>query len=262
MTSRGLTVTMKVLHIEDNKAQCEKFMKCAENLPYAAELKTAEGLKKAVKLAEKGVYDAIFLDLELNESDGDGITFLKWLKEVKLNKTPLVIITTINRSHAMHEIVRNLGADYVFIKSKPDYSPRLVFDFAQNCLTSRPKPEQPPGNLEEAIVREVEKIGFTYDISGKNYIISAVSVIIHAGKNNPSLQKDVYPVLAQKYKKTDWSIDKAIRTAIIKTWRITDLETLQKNYTSNTDYDTGIPTNKQMIMYIADKIKRESAGCM
>ncbi|MCL2639002.1 MAG: response regulator [Oscillospiraceae bacterium] len=251
---------MRVLLIEDEAVHLLKYEKCAENLPYEVELNTADGLKKAIKLAEEGNFDAIFLDLELHESDGDGISFLKWLKKTKLKKSPLIIIITINRSYSMHEIVRNLGADYIFGKKKPDYSPRLVFDFAYNCLTSRPKSEQIHDGIEAAIVREVEKIGFTYDISGKNYLVSAVSVIIHAGKNNPCLQKDVYPVIAQKFKKTDWSVNKAIRNAIVKTWRITDLETLQKNYTSNIDYDTGVPTNKQMIMYLADKIKRDCAG--
>jgi len=253
---------MRVLLIEDEAAHRLKYEKCAENLPYKVELSTADGLKKAVKFAENGIYDVIFLDLELHESDGDGISFLKWLRKAKLKKTPFIIIITINRSYSMHEIVRNLGADYIFGKKKSDYSPRLVFDFAYNCLTSRPKSEQVQDSMEAAIVREVEKIGFTYDISGKNYLVSAVSVVVHAGKNNPSLQKDVYPVLAQIYKKTDWSIDKAIRTAIIKTWRITDLETLQQNYTSNIDYDTGTPTTKQMIMYLANKIKRDYAGCV
>jgi two-component system response regulator (stage 0 sporulation protein A) len=251
---------MRVLLIEDEAAHRLKYERCAENLPYKVELSTANGLKKGIKLAEDGIYDVIFLDLELHESDGDGISFLKWIRKAKLKKTPLIIIITINRSYSMHEIVRNLGADYIFGKKKLDYSPRLVLDFAYNCLTSRPITEPVQDSMEAAIVREVEKIGFTYDISGKNYLISAVSVIIHAGKNNPCLQKDVYPVIAQKFKKTDWSVNKAIRNAIVKTWRITDLETLQKNYTSNIDYDTGIPTNKQMIMYLADKIKRECAG--
>jgi len=49
-----------------------------------------------------------------------------------------------------------------------------------------------------------------------------------------------------------------MRTAILKTWRITDLETLQKNYPVNIDYDTGYPTNKELIFYVAEKIKKNA----
>jgi hypothetical protein len=40
---------------------------------------------------------------------------------------------------------------------------------------------------------------------------------------------------------------------------MTDIDDLVENYTTNIDYDTGFPTNKQMILYIADKLKRDCA---
>jgi sporulation-control protein spo0M len=97
------------------------------------------------------------------------------------------------------------------------------------------------GTLEDAIAREVEKIGFTHDVIGTEYLFSAVATVIYAGKPKISMTKDVYPVLAKKYKKIDWSVERGIKTAIIQTWRITDLETLQDNYTSNIDYNSGVP---------------------
>ena len=209
-----------------------------------------------------GFYDVVLLDLELNESDGDGVSYLQWLNTIKLDyERPFVVVITNNRSKATHNIVRNLGADYIFLKLKPDYSPRLVFDFALKCHQSKPQPEPDTADLETAIARIVEKIGFTHDISGTDYLISAVSVVIYAGKKNPSLSKEVYPVVAKKFKKSDWSINKAITTAIVRTWRMTDVETLAVNYTSNIDFDTGIPTNKQMVLYIADRVKRDFVGC-
>jgi len=252
---------MKVLLIKDEVAHCDKYSQCVEYLPYTVELNVANGYKKAVSLTEGGTYDIILLDLELNASDGDGIAFLQWLKLSNLKDTPYIIVITNNDSRKTSRIVRNLGADYIFFKMKPDYSPRLVFDFAQNCMKSQPQEEQAQSNsLKEAIAREVEKIGFTRDIIGTDYLIHGVETVIYAGKKNPSMSKDVYPVIAKAFKKTDNSICRAINLAIIRTWRITDIETLTKNYTSNIDYDTGIPTNRQMVLYIADKVKREFAG--
>ncbi|MCL2108768.1 MAG: hypothetical protein FWH20_05425 [Oscillospiraceae bacterium] len=253
---------MRVLLIEDEIAHCNEYVKCAENIPYEIDLEVSHGLAKAQELTVDGFYDVVLLDLELNESDGDGVCYLEWLKTTKLDyDRPYVVIITNNRSKTTHTIARNLGADYIFLKAKPDYSPRLVFDFAEKCHKSKPQEEPETRDIELITARVVEKIGFTHDIIGTNYIIHAVLTVIYGDKREPSMSKDIYPVLAKKFKKTDWSISRAIRTAIIRTWRITDTEILQENYTANIDYDTGIPTNRQMIFHIVSQVKREYATC-
>jgi CheY-like chemotaxis protein len=68
---------MRLLLIEDEVAHCEKYVKCAENLPYSVDLSIAHGLKKLIEIAKSGFFDVVLLDLELHESDGDGISFLE-----------------------------------------------------------------------------------------------------------------------------------------------------------------------------------------
>lgn len=253
-------MTMRVLLIEDEVAHCEQYKSCAEALLYPVELSVAHGLSQAISLIEKKIIDIIFLDLELNSSDGDGISFLTRLREMKLKKKPYIIVITKNPSYTTHNIARSMGADYLFMKSKPDYSPRLVFDFAFKCMKEPVLHTESKPCLETIISREIEKIGFTCSMGGKRYLVDAVITAIHLNKSNPSLKREIYPVVAQKHKKTDCNIERSIRNAIIKTWRVTDIDTLLENYTSNTDYDTGFPTNKEMILYVLDKIKREYAG--
>jgi len=253
---------MKILLIDDETKHCQQYKDCAEALLYPLELSTALGLKQAVSLVEKSIYDIIILDLELNGSDGDGILFLTQLREMKLKKRPYIIVITKNPSYTTHNIARSMGADYLFMKSKPDYSPRLVFDFAFKCMKEPVLQKENEITLEAIITREIEKIGFTSSMGGKRYLIDAVITAIHLNKNNPSLKTEIYPVVARKHKKTDWNVERGIRNAIIKTWRITDIDTLLENYTSNTDYDTGFPTNKEMILFVSDKIKSEFAGCI
>ncbi|MCL2020459.1 MAG: response regulator [Oscillospiraceae bacterium] len=247
---------MRVLLIEDEIAHCEKYEKCANHLPYEVELSVANGLKKAIKLAESKTFDMVFLDLELNEGDGDGNSFLRWLRAARLKKVPFIIVITYNSSHITHSIVRSLGADYIFMKVKPDYSPRKVFDFAYNCMLCQLKTEENQESFEHVIKREVEKMGFTYAVSGKEYLIKAIATVIYAGKSNPSLKKDVYPVVAKEFKKNEWSIERAIRSAIYRTWRLTDVETLYESYTDYVCYDTGVPTNKELILHIANKLMK------
>ena len=46
---------MRVLLIEDELSHCEMYVKCAENLPYEADLEVSNGLKQA------GTYRGRFL---------------------------------------------------------------------------------------------------------------------------------------------------------------------------------------------------------
>ena len=251
---------MRVLLVEDEVAHCDQYAKCAEHLPYEVDLDMAHGLAKAKELTVDGFYDVVLLDLELNAGDGDGVSYLQWLKLTKLDySTPYIVIITNNDSKPTHRIIRNLGADYIFLKMKPDYAPRLVFDFAEKCHMSKPQEESADKDIELLVTNIVEKIGFTRDILGTDYIITAAVTALYAGKPKISMNKDIYPVVAKKYKKSDWSISQAIRTAITRTWRMTDVETLAENYTCNINFDTGIPTNKQMIFYIVDRVKRDFA---
>jgi len=250
---------MKILLIEDDKTHCEKYRECAEHLYYPITLSIVNGSKQAFKHIEADLPEIILLDLELNDSDGDGLMFLKKFQSLKLKPAPFIIIITNNSSKETIHLARNLGADYVISKQKPDYSPRFVFDFVNCSFTNRTKTPKEQPSLEALVKREVEKIGFTFDLSGKNYLISAILTVIHANKNNLSLKKEVYPVIARMYKKSDESVERAIRTAIIKTWRITDLETLQENYTANVDYGSGFPTNKELIFYVAERIQDDVA---
>jgi CheY-like chemotaxis protein len=250
---------MKILLIEDDKAHCEKYKESIEYLPYPVELNIANGLKEAFWHVEKEPTGIILLDLELHDSDGDGVLFLKKLRDMKIAQKPYIIVITSNRSIETQSMVRDLGADYIFSKVKKDYSPCLVFDFA-HCYFSREDKLKPENmSVEDMVTHELEKIGFTYGVVGKNYLVLAITIVIHTNKNHISLKRDVYPIIARQFKKSDESIEKAMRTAILKTWRITDLETLQKNYPVNIDYDTGYPTNKELIFYVAEKIKKWNA---
>jgi CheY-like chemotaxis protein len=250
---------MKILLIEDEKKHCEKYKESVDYLPYPVELSIVNGLKEALRYIEKEPTGIILLDLELHDSDGDGVLFLKKLRDMKITPKPYIIIITSNRSIETQSMVRDFGADYIFSKVKKDYSPRLVFDFAHCYFSRENKIESECMSIEDLVTYELEKIGFTYGVVGKNYLVLAITTVIHANKNHISLKRDVYPVIARQFKKSDESIEKAMRTAILKTWRITDLETLQKNYPVNIDYDTGYPTNKELIFYVAEKIKKGNA---
>jgi len=74
-----------------------------------------------------------------------------------------------------------------------------------------------------------------------------------------NLSKNIYPILARQYKKRTYSIQKPIRTAIEKAWRVTEWHVLADNYPVEVNYLTSMPSNKEFICYYipaATKVSR------
>lgn len=254
---------MKVLLIEDEQSHCEEYKKCVEYLPYAVELSISNGCELGIELSKCIQPDVILLDLELHNSDKDGLLFLNDLKNLDLNMLPYVIIITHNISQRTYDTARQCGADYIFPKAKPDYSPRLVLEFAHNYYVHQPKKSvltKEEKSMETQIAREMGKIGITNGMGGRNYIIEAILLILNLYPHNTdasgiNLRKHVYPVIAKKYKKSIGSIEQGIKNAIQKAWLINDIDTLAENYTVTVSYKTGYPMNKDFIFYYVDKLK-------
>jgi len=252
---------MQVLLIEDEKEHRLEFKEYVSALKYPISFYVASGESDGLEFVQKFNFDFIILDLELHESDGDGMEFLKKLKQLHLAETPYIIIVSNNSSPNTRQAVRSRGADYIFWKGKRDYSPKLVMDFARDyyqckidVLPNEPQQTQTL-SLEDDIKARIGKVGINDDMIGRQYIICAISTVVKSAKNDINLNRDVYPIIAKKYAKSVSSIIKAIEAAINKAWCITNESTLSENYPAVISGAKGAPTNKEFIFYYAHLIK-------
>ena len=252
--------------VEDDKDHRHDFKEyisvLSQALGYPINFYMAEGESDGLSLVQKFDFDAIILDLELEASDGDGITFLKKLKQLNLPVKPYIVVVSFNRSPLSKETARENGADYVFWKHKLDYSPKLVMDhicvyFQYKLKVHLNDPVKVKRlSLEDEIKIRVNQIGFTDDMTGKKYVIDAVLIV--AKSNNPdiNLHKDVFPIIARKYNKSIGSVNRAIETAINKAWAINGAETLNEFYSAAVvSGSKGAPTNKEFVFTLAQEIK-------
>lgn len=252
---------MKILLIEDDSYDCEQFKSYVADHKHIS-LQIMNGTKMALRYLSKNVADIILLDLEFNNSDGGGIEFLQKLSSLKLKVKPFIIVTTNNLSKIIHELARKNGADYIFTKSKIDYSPQAVIELAtlyfstKNDIVLSQCDEMDEDAYKRRIAKIMENIGITNNMMGKGYLIDAVYMVMTS--SNPidvKLSRDIYPSIAKKYKKSDQCVEKAIGNAIKRAWRITDIDALTRFYTAEISYLNGFPTNKEFIFYVADKVK-------
>lgn len=263
---------MKILLIEDNKDEAARFQEyfCTRN---DVELIGVTGsASEGLLLAAKHYPDAIILDIELDE--GNGIEFLPALNKLELPVRPYVVVTTWTSEHRTLLGLKQNGAGYVQIKSKPGYSeygPQMVHGilkemepyFVEDTCESKGKyPEHSPGSLEELKRERIKdalgRIQINRGSAAQTYLIEAIyvaSVSLANGAVSVDMENIVYPALEKKFGLARSAYEKGMRTKIEYVWRHVDPCTLAHEYTQYIDPQRSKPVLRDFIAYYADKFK-------
>ena len=257
--------SVTVLLVEDDPEECKAFVEYIDTLVDVCLVGVTNNASKALEDVKDNMPDAIILDIELHGGSGNGISFLSSLKTDISLVRPYVIVTTHNVSRQTHEIVRTLGADFVMVKSQEDYSAQHVVDLVKSiCKTinknkkTTPKesaaaklsPNEIKRRLENRVAAEVDQIGISPKMIGREYLIEAILQLFE-GKDN------YLKSIALKHKKTDASIQRAMQNAINKAWNNTNPDDLERLYTACIQSQKGVPTITEFICYYRNKLKTE-----
>lgn len=255
---------MKILIIEDDINDCNNFINCVKNRNdveiVAITDSDIDGLRYAKTLRPEG----IVLDLELNNSSSgnvDSLDFVTDLKELKLDYTPIVIVTTHINSKRTYDVLHRNGVDFILYKDHPKYTANLVLNHFVNMRQSEvsindkksveDELKDRKSKISSCINSELELIGITSKLKGKQYIHDAILYLIENENDNSNL----IAYLSKIHKKSATTITNGIQNAIFHAWRITPIEDLTKYYTARVNYETGVPTPMEFIYYYKDKVK-------
>ena len=256
---------LTILLVEDDQEECKSFIRLIDSTEDIRLVGVTNNETKALEYVKDYLPDAIILDLELHKGKGNGIAFLEALKEIKMNLSPYILVTTNNISRMTHDRVRQEGADFIMVKSQEDYSTSNVIEFLRSLkktlhesgkkmLLRNDLNEEPPHDTKKRqqmkITAEVDQIGISPKALGRSYLIDA---IIH--KTNG--QHGQIAAIAKKYSKTEASIERAMQNAINKAWSIMQQDDLLMHYTARIRSDKGVPTVTEFICYYANKLKIE-----
>lgn len=257
--------TLNILIIEDDVAACRELRQYIEKIEDLKLVGITGDSDKGIELVQSMLPDVVILDIELHHGAGNGITFLAKLNALNLSARPYILITTNNSSNVTYESARTLGADFIMSKHKADYSAQYVIEFIrmiQHAILSR-KPSVAPNisaeNSYEAnlplytrrVYRELDWIGISPKNIGYRYLADAILLIIRDSSAN------VYRELAEMYKKSDASVERAMQNAINRAWRHSDIEELLTHYTARIRSEKGVPTTLEFVYYYANKIKTD-----
>ena len=219
-----------------------------------------EGLKYVKTKHPEG----IILDLELNNSvsgNTNSLEFISNLKKLKLGYEPIVIVTTHVNSKRTYDILHRNGVELILYKDQPKYSCDNVLNcfinlrqspLNKNAKTIEEEIEENENKISDCIYHELDLIGVTQKLKGRQYIHDAILYLIQ----NENSDINVIQYLTKIYKKSGNTITNGIQNAIIHAWRVSPIEDLTTYYTARVNYETGIPTPMEFIYYYKDKIKK------
>ncbi len=254
---------MKILIIEDDIEDCNNFLKCVKNRKDIEIVAITDSDLEGLKIVKSKRPEGIVLDLELNNSLAgsiDSMEFLSNLKMLKLNYEPIVIVTTHVNSKRTYDILHRNGVDIILYKDNPKYSSEHVLNSLINFR--KQSSEYQKESIEEIIEdeeykisklinEELEQIGITAKLKGRNYIYDAILYLIQNEDGNIN----VVQYLVKIYKKSATTITNGIQNSIIRAWKTTAPDDLERYYTARINYETGIPTPMEFIYYYVNKIK-------
>lgn len=254
---------INLIIVEDDNNTVEEYkagIKCFDNFYLAA---TTSSSSEALEKVKEYSPHAVILDLELHKGSGNGLMFLKELSALNLKNKPFILVVTNNISSVTHSIARNLGADFVITKNQSDFSCKMVLEFlssvAASALTSDINSTDAAKaavsisyseTMKEKISTELDLIGISPKLKGRQYLADAIEITCKQRMPN------LCSIIAKKYSKTDASVERAMQTAINHAWRNTDIESLERYYTTYINPQKGVPTVMEFIYYYSDKIKK------
>lgn len=258
-----LKQTLNVLLVEDDTEACARFTEYTDMSDDVTIVSVTNNSYRALELVNEYYPDAIILDLELNDGEGNGLLFLQQLKNADVPYMPYILVTTNNSSSTTYDYARQYGADFIMSKHQEDYTEASAIDFLcmmktiihrhrnkQNtaCETVE-SPAQYEKRTKKRIAMEIDKVGISPKYTGYQYLIDAIFLALNGQSNN------ICVTIGQKYSKTNTSVERAIQNAINRAWRSTDIEDLLSNYTARISSEKGVPTLTEFVYYYANKLK-------
>lgn len=256
---------INLLVVEDDEATCMAYVEICKNYEDVFLIGTSAHSNEALDLTKEFKPNAVVLDLELQKGTGSGFDYLLHIDDLKLEAKPYILVVTNNVSPVTQAAVRNIGADYIIVKSQSDYSVDMVVNLLRSIISKIPdlNSHSPSESivikkrieddynqrLTKKITKELDKIGISPRFKGRNYLRDAIEMICH--KEQTYICNEV----AKKHQKTSASVERAMQNAIDHAWKTTDIATLEEHYNAYINPRKGVPTITEFIYYYADKVK-------
>lgn len=261
----AMSKRINLLVVEDDQDICLEYEDYCKNLDDVFLIGTSGFSDEALNITKEILPNAVVLDLELIYGGGSGLDYLLKLSKLHLQVQPYILVVTNNLSRVTHAFCHNSGADFIMVKSQPDYSVANVVEMLRSVIANIPDMNPPQETCSPTIKKRIEEdynkrlvqricteldiIGISPRYKGRNYLRDAIEMVCHKE------QTYICNEIAKKYQKTSASVERAMQNAIDRAWKTTDITTLEEHYRAYVNPAKGVPTLTEFIYYYVDKVK-------
>ena len=106
--------------------------------------------------------------------------------------------------------------------------------------------------LEEQVYEILKKLSIPIVYKGHKYLLEAIQTAVREPEKLSSINKNIFPQIAEAYNTTVSCVESAIRSAITRAWESGDPE-VQKHYFGRTvPFGSGRPSDTEFIATIAN----------
>lgn len=259
--------SIKILVAQTNKgAVTNEIFRYMKQYDYVIETmdEDYEIIREHIKTASP---DLVISDIGLQ--GGDGISLLQECKKMQDKNIQFVFLTD-STSQMIIDLAYTAGADYYFMNNQ---EPRFIAKILERILDRYEKDKQQrkqregmseeqkqflfESALENDVTKLIREIGIPAHIKGYQYIREGIIMSVKDPEMLNYITKFLYPTIAQKYRTTTSSVERAIRHAIEVAWDRGKLDSMEELFGYNVNSGKGKPTNSEFIALLADKFRLE-----
>ena len=106
--------------------------------------------------------------------------------------------------------------------------------------------------LEERIFDVLRELSVPVGCKGHKYLIDAIQTAVREPQTLSSINKKIFPRIAETYDTTVSCVESAIRSAITRAWTSGDPLVQQKHFGHTVNFSSGRPSDAEFIAMIAN----------
>lgn len=248
---------IKILLVEDDPGDIETMKRCINEDRGMRLVGITGDVRKAKRLMETHKPHAVILDLRLE--CGDGMEFIEWVDNgAHCFAKPYILVTTQYCNMWTVERVTRAGAGFVYDKMMEGYCPEKVVHAIRQAFRFR-KPQEtsmremtPEDLLRDRVSTRLINGTITPNLLGHDYIVECLVTMWKGKKKRASLNRDIYPIVAEKFGTNLKNVEKNIRYALEKGFSDMTPEEIGDFYKPVvSSRNSGVPSNKQFLYYMA-----------
>lgn len=257
---------VKIMLVEDEPEVRESFRTTFPQYRTMSLVYETDSEQQALDYLEIHDVDVLILDIELTE--GDGLSLLHEIETRGLEK-PFIIVVTNTGSNVTLSYMRAHGADYIYQKTNKAYSPAKVLSVIEKIYPYQSVEDdrrmmhavssfhqvKEDAVTKKYIADELEKMGFRRRQVGFEYAVDAIFLLIRNKVKRPNVTREIYSSIAKEYHTTCDGVERGIRNAIETVFTGARIRELHKYYPFPYDEEKGRPTNTEFLNNMADRLR-------